>query len=81
LDYALEEQSQLLILRSLANHFERYENIKDIRTRVSGGKIYVEIFLEFDGNLKHAEVMKTVSSMQLEIKDLLKCDEVLIIPV
>ncbi|MCF7793610.1 MAG: cation diffusion facilitator family transporter [Candidatus Cloacimonetes bacterium] len=81
LDYALEEQSQLLILRSLANHFDRYENIKDIRTRASGGKIYVEIFLEFDGNLKHSEVMETVNSMQNEITELLNCDEVLIIPV
>lgn len=81
LDYALEEQSQLLILRSLANHFDRYENIKDIRTRVSGGKIYVEIFLEFAGNLQHAKVMETVNSMQAEITELLNCDEVLIIPV
>ncbi len=81
LDYALEEQSQLLILRSLANHFDRYENIKDIRTRVSGGKIYVEIFLEFAGNLQHAEVMETMKSMQAEITELLNCDEVLIIPV
>ncbi len=81
LDYALEEQSQLLILRSLANHFDRYENIKDIRTRVSGGKIYVEIFLNFDGNMQHAEVMKTVESMQSEITKLLNCDEVLVIPV
>lgn len=81
LDYALEEQSQLLILRSLANHFDRYENIQDIRTRVSGGKIYVEIFLKFDGNLQHSAVMKTGKSMQNEIIELLNCDEVLIIPV
>ncbi|MDO9576845.1 MAG: cation diffusion facilitator family transporter [Candidatus Cloacimonadales bacterium] len=81
LDYALEEQYQLLILRSLANHFDHYENIQDIRTRVSGGKIYVEIFLEFDGSLLHSDVMETVKSLQTEITELLKCDEVLIIPV
>ena len=81
LDYALEEQYQLLVLRSLANHFDFYENIQDIRTRVSGGKIYVEIFLEFDGTLRHEAVMATVKSLQTEITELLKCDEVLIIPV
>ncbi len=81
LDYALEEQSQLLILRSLAHHFDQYENIQDIRTRVAGGKIYVEIFLEFDGELKHVEVMNSAGSIQKEITELLKCDEVLIIPV
>jgi len=81
LDYALEEQYQLLILRSLANHFEYYETIHDIRTRVSGGKVYVEIFLEFNGSLPHSEVMKTADSIQTQIRQLLNCDEVLIIPV
>ena len=81
LDYALEEHSQLLILRALVNHFDHYENIQDIRTRAAGGKVYVEIFLEFDGSLKHSEVMKTAKSLQTEIIELLKCDEALIIPV
>lgn len=81
LDYALEEKYQLLILRSLANHFNRYKNIHNIRTRISGGKIYVELFLEFDGDLKHAEVVETANSIQSEIKGLIHCDEVLIIPV
>lgn len=81
LDYALEEHSQLLILRALVNHFDRYENIQNIRTRAAGGKVYVEIFLEFDGALKHSEVMETAKSLQSEIIELLKCDEALIIPV
>ena len=81
LDYALEEQSQLLIMRALATHFDLYENIQKIRTRVSGGKTYVELFLEFDGEIKHDEVMQSIVAIQLEITDLLRCDEVLIIPV
>ena len=81
LDYALEEPYQLLILRSLANHYHHYENISDIRTRVSGGKIYVEIFLIFEGELPHSEIMSSIESIGKEITDLLKCDEVLVIPV
>ncbi|MFC1898136.1 cation diffusion facilitator family transporter [Candidatus Cloacimonadota bacterium] len=81
LDYALEEQSQLLILRSLAHHFDQYENIRNIRTRAAGGKVYMEIFLEFDGDLTHSDVMNTAKSLEVEITNLLKCDEVLIIPV
>jgi ferrous-iron efflux pump FieF len=81
LGYALEEQSQLLILRSLANHFDHYESIKEIRSRVSGGKVYVELFLEFDGSLLHSKVLESIKSLESEITDLLKCDEVLIIPI
>ena len=63
LDYALEEHSQLLILRALVNHFDQYDNIQNVRTRAAGGKVYVEIFMEFDGSLKHSEVMKTAGSL------------------
>lgn len=81
LDCALEEQSQLLILRALATHFDRYEHLHNIRTRLAGGKVYVELFLEFDGRLPHARVMETVQDLQSEIRSALHCDEVLIIPV
>ncbi len=81
LDCALEERSQLLILRSLALHFDQFEQISDIRTRLSGGKIYVEIFLVFDPVQPHGAVMQTVRSLAEEIKASIRCDEVLIIPV
>ncbi len=81
LDCALEERSQLLILRALAAHFDQYEQIFDIRTRLSGGKIYVEIFLAFDPNEPHGAVMQTVRALADEIKKSIRCDEVLIIPV
>lgn len=81
LDCAIEEQSQLLILRALADHFEQYDQIHDIRTRVTGSRIYIEIFLEFSPELQHGTVMEAVCSLQREIKDLIRCDEVLIVSV
>jgi ferrous-iron efflux pump FieF len=81
LDYALEEQYQLLIIRALADHFEQYDNIQDIRTRISGGKTYIELFLEFSGELKHKQVIATSDSIRNQIMNLIKCDEVLIVPV
>ena len=81
LDCALEEQSKLLIIRALTLHFDRYEQIHDIRTRVTGSKVYIEVFLEFSHERSHGAVMTTVRSLQGEIKRLIRCDEVLIIPV
>jgi ferrous-iron efflux pump FieF len=81
LDCALEEQSKLLIIRALTLHFDQYEQIHDIRTRVAGSKIYIEIFLEFSHERSHGAVMATIRSLQQEIKKLINCDEVLIIPI
>ncbi|MBA4419094.1 MAG: hypothetical protein C0392_14490 [Syntrophus sp. (in: bacteria)] len=80
LDCAVEEQSQLLIIRALTMHFDQYEQIHDIRTRCAGSKVYIEIFLEFSPERQHGAVMDTVKSLQQEIKRLINCDEVLIIP-
>jgi len=81
LDCSLEEQSKLLIIRALTLHFDQYEQIHAIRTRVAGSKIYIEIFLEFSHERSHGAVMATIRSLQQEIKKLIRCDEVLIIPV
>lgn len=81
LDCAIEERFQLFIIRSLALHFDQYEQIHDIRTRIAGGKVYVEVFLEFSPQSQHGSVMTTIHSLQQEIRDALECSEVLIIPV
>ncbi len=81
LDCALEEQSQLLILRVLILHFDQYEQIYDIRSRCAGSKVYIEVFLGFSPERQHGTVMEAVRSLQEEIKNLINCDEVLIIPV
>jgi len=81
LDCAVEEQSQLLIMRALVLHFDEYEQIRDIRTRCAGGKVYVEIFLEFAPDRPHGAVMDSIRSLQREIRELINCDEVLIVPV
>jgi len=81
LDCAIEEQAQQLIIRALTRHYDQYEQIHDIRTRQAGGRIYVEIFLEFAPESRSAEVMETVRSLQHEIRTALQCHEVMIIPV
>jgi len=81
LDCALEERSQLLIMRALVHHFDQYDQIHEIRTRCAGGKIYVEIFIEFAPDRLHGKVMETVRSLKEEIYKTIKCDEILVITV
>ena len=47
----------------------------------SGSKVYMEIFLAFSPERPHGMVMDTIHSLQREIRKLINCDEVLIIPV
>lgn len=56
LDCTLEEQSQILILRELARHFEDYKDLHGIRSRKSGSKVYIEVFLEFEPHQSFAEI-------------------------
>lgn len=80
LDCVIEEASQLLIIKALTRHFDQYEQIGDIRTRNSGGSIYIEIFLQFSPESPHGNVMDTIRSLQEEIRTSLQCKDVLIIP-
>jgi ferrous-iron efflux pump FieF len=48
MDRTLEEKHQIAILRSLANHFDRYADLREIRSRRSGRQVFVEIVLGFN---------------------------------
>jgi ferrous-iron efflux pump FieF len=47
MDRTLEEKHQIAILRSLAHHFDRYSELREIRSRRSGRQVFVEIVLGF----------------------------------
>ena len=80
LDRALEESLQLIILRELASYFEEYEAIHGIRSRRSGANVYVEIFLEFDGERKMAEVQAVINSMKANLEKKITGSEIVISP-
>ena len=63
LDRAVDESLQLEITRLLAVHFDAYEGLHGVRTRRSGAQIYVEVYLEFDGQKMMAEVQKAIDLM------------------
>jgi cation diffusion facilitator family transporter len=80
LDRALEESLQLIILRELASYFDEYEAIHGIRSRRSGANVYVEIFLEFDGERKMAEVQAVINSMKANLEKKITGSEIVISP-
>lgn len=80
LDQTLEESLQLVILKELALFFDDYEAIHGIRSRRSGANIYVEIFLEFDGNRKMSEVQNTVDLIKSHLQEKIHNSQIIISP-
>ncbi|MDP3563728.1 MAG: cation transporter [Methanoregula sp.] len=70
LDETLEEELQLVVVKELAEHFHTYEQLHGVKSRRSGGSIYVDIFLEFSGELQMCVVQDAIDRMKrsLELK-------------
>ncbi len=64
LDETLEEELQLVVVQELAEHFHTYEQLHGVKSRRSGGSIYVDIFLEFSGELQMCVVQDTIDRMK-----------------
>ena len=69
-DKTLEEELQLVILRELTASFDRYYEFHGVRSRRSGSRIYIEIFLGFDPEQRMEAVQEYIDSLKgsLEIK-------------
>ncbi len=71
LDRTIEEELQLVMVRSLADFFDLYEAFHGVRSRRCGNNIFIELFLEFDGEKPMREVQKAIysikESLELEI--------------
>lgn len=80
LDRTLEESLQLVILRELASYFDEYIAFHGTRSRRSGGNIYVEVFLEFDGEKRMKEVQEVIDSMKTRLEQKIPDSEVAIVP-
>jgi cation diffusion facilitator family transporter len=67
-DKTLEEELQLLILRELAMSFDKYHEFHGVRSRRSGSRIYIEIFLGFDPERKAGEVQDFAVSLKRSLE-------------
>ena len=80
LDRTLEESLQLIILRELASFFHDYKAFHGIRSRRSGARIYIQVFLEFDKDQRMNEVQATICQIKQKLEDAIQDSEVSIIP-
>jgi len=67
-DKTLDEELQLLILRELARSFDQYAEFHGVRSRRSGRRIYIEIFLGFDPEERAGDVQDFAMSLKQSLE-------------
>lgn len=78
--YDQGESLQVDILRELSAHFDEYADFHAIRLRRDTDKLYIEIFLEFDGERKMSQVQQSINKIKSNLEAKITGSEVLIIP-
>ena len=81
LDATLEETTKLRIMRHMVEYFADYEHLYHIRTRRSGPRVYVEVFLRFDPELRIGDVAHTINRLRSAIGASIPGADVTVCPV
>jgi ferrous-iron efflux pump FieF len=80
LDKTLEEELQMVIVRHLAAFFHDYTAMHGVRSRRSGSNVYIEIFLEFDGEMKMGEVQAIINRIKVSLEAHIPKSSVSVVP-
>ena len=80
LDKTIEEELQLVVVRSLADFFDEYEAFHGVRSRKSGNYIYIELFLEFDGEKRCKEIQDSIYRIKESLEKEIPHSSVIIMP-
>jgi cation diffusion facilitator family transporter len=80
LDRTLDEELQMVIVRHLAQFFNEYSALHGVRSRRSGSNVYIEIFLEFEGEKKMCEVQEIIDRIKASIETQIPKSTVSIVP-
>lgn len=81
LDRTLEEKQQHLINRALVHHFDRYDALISVRSRLSGNLPYVDVVLGFGGARRMDDVQGVADEVAGEVRALIPGAEVTVTPV
>jgi len=79
LDGTLEESLQIVIMRELTRNFNEYKDIHGIRSHRAGEFVYIELFLEFEEEMKMREVQAKMDKIKSDIESRMKGSQVLVI--
>ena len=80
LDKTIEEELQLIVVRALADFFDDYEAFHGVKSRKSGNNIYIELFLEFDGNKKMSDIQASIYLIKHSLEKEIPRSSVTIMP-
>lgn len=80
LDTTIEEELQLIVVRALAEFFDDYQAFHGVRSRRSGNCIYIELFLEFNGEKKVAEMQQIIYLIKKSLESEIPRSSVTIMP-
>ena len=80
LDKTLDESMQLLIVRALAEFFDEYTQILGVRSRRSGGIVFVEIILEFEAGRQIGDIQRVIDRMQQSLEAKIQNSRITIVP-
>ena len=80
LDKTLDEELQMVIVRHLAAFFNDYTALHGVRSRRSGSNVYIEIFLEFDGEKKMCEVQEIINRIKYSLEAHIPKSSVSVVP-
>jgi cation diffusion facilitator family transporter len=80
LDKTLDEELQMVIVQHLAQFFNDYSALHGVRSRRSGTNVYIEIFLEFDGENTMCTVQATIDRIKASLEAHIPKSTVSIVP-
>lgn len=80
-DRSLDEAYQLKILKELVRFDGEYTGFREVRSRKSGAKISIELFLEFDETRLLRDVHGSIQIITSALQESIPQSEVLIVPV
>lgn len=63
-DKTLDEELQMIILQELSGSFDKYDEFHGVRSRRSGSRIYIEIFLGFNPEQRMGDVQVFARSLK-----------------
>lgn len=69
LDQTLEESLQFVILKVLADNFDNFKFFNGIRSRRSGGEVYIDIALDFNEDEVISRVEEIVNSIKASLEN------------
>lgn len=79
-DKTLEEELQIVILKELVGSFEKFHEFHGVRSRRSGTRIYIDIFLGFDPEQKVGEMQENIDFLKGSLESVIPGSVVCIIP-